>query len=249
MQYSLVNAKNIPNCKEMTASVLKQAYPKFLTHNLYDNPIWVSLFDVYPEFQFVLIESSTKSVIAQVSCLPLAWENNLEQLPEQGCDWICVQSIADSLQGRKATLLSVVSISIITEYRGKHLSLPLLEHCKKIAETYQFQSLILAARPSLKHLYPLTPMERYITWKNNQGLLFDPWLRFNITQGATLIGICSKSTTIVDTIDTWETMVDMYFSETGDYVIPGGLVPLKIDYTHQQGIYIEPNVWLSYKVV
>jgi hypothetical protein len=249
MQYNLVNAKDIPNCPEMTASVLMQAYPKFLTHNLSDNPVWVSLFDLYPEFQLVLVETSTKSAIAQVSCLPLAWQENLEKLPAQGCDWVCAKSITDSLEGRKPNILAVVSLSIIPEYQGKRLSCPLLEHCQKIAQTHQFRSLILAARPSLKHLYPLIPMERYITWKNDQGLLFDPWLRFNVKQGASLLGVCAESTTIVDTIDTWEIMANMYFPETGDYVIPGGLVPLEIDYTHQQGTYIEPNIWLSYQLV
>ena len=81
------------------------------------------------------------------------------------------------------------------------------------------------------------------------GLLFDPWLRVNVKQGAKIAGICFKSTTINDTISGWENRVGMRFPETGDYIIPKGLVPVKIDYPNNMGIYIEPNVWLYYFTV
>ena len=36
----------------------------------------------------------------------------------------------------------------------------------------------------------------------------------------------------------------MKFPQTGDYVVPGALVPVQIDRERDQGIYVEPNVWM-----
>jgi hypothetical protein len=36
----------------------------------------------------------------------------------------------------------------------------------------------------------------------------------------------------------------MTFPETGAYVIPGALVPVEIDRERDEGIYVEPNVWM-----
>jgi hypothetical protein len=42
----------------------------------------------------------------------------------------------------------------------------------------------------------------------------------------------------------WEEWAQMTFPETGAYVVPGALVPVEIDYERDEGIYVEPNVWM-----
>ena len=36
----------------------------------------------------------------------------------------------------------------------------------------------------------------------------------------------------------------MAFPETGAYVVPGALVPVEIDRERDEGLYVEPNVWM-----
>lgn len=36
----------------------------------------------------------------------------------------------------------------------------------------------------------------------------------------------------------------MVFPESGHYVVPGALVPITIDRERDQGVYVEPNVWM-----
>ncbi|WP_262500047.1 hypothetical protein [Photorhabdus heterorhabditis] len=40
----------------------------------------------------------------------------------------------------------------------------------------------------------------------------------------------------------------MKFPQSGQYVIPGGLVPLLVDVQQQMGYYTEPNLWMSYNL-
>jgi GNAT superfamily N-acetyltransferase len=246
LEYSFVTPNETSNFVEKTINIFEQAYPKFLIHDVWADPYSLALFEIYPEFQFGLVEDTTQRMIAQGNCLPLAWESRFDELPEEGCDWALAKGFEDREQHRQPNALCAVSISIIPEYQGKNLSQYMIEYMKELAQSHGFSSLIMAARPSVKHLYPLTPIERYINWRDKNGLLFDPWLRVNLKHGAKIAGICFKSTTISDTIVGWENRVGMRFPETGDYIISKGLVPVNIDCANNMGVYIEPNVWLYY---
>ncbi len=246
LEYRFVTPNETSDFVEGTINVFEQAYPKFLVHGVWADPDSLALLEIYPEFQFGLVEATTQRMIAQGNCVPLVWESPFDRLPDKGCDWALAKWLEDRKQNRPPNALCVVSISILPEYQGKNLSQYMIGYMKELAQSHSLSSLIMAARPSLKSLYPLTPIERYMTWRDKNGLLFDPWLRVNLKQGAKIAGICFKSTTISDTIAGWENRVGMRFPETGDYIIPKGLVPVKIDYPNNMGIYIEPNVWLYY---
>jgi hypothetical protein len=46
----------------------------------------------------------------------------------------------------------------------------------------------------------------------------------------------------------WEEWTGMAFPESGDYVVPGALVPVQIDRERDEGRYVEPNVWMRHAV-
>jgi hypothetical protein len=49
---------------------------------------------------------------------------------------------------------------------------------------------------------------------------------------------------IPSTLSEWEAWIGMAFPETGEYVVPGALVPVQIDLEADCGLYVEPNVWM-----
>jgi GNAT superfamily N-acetyltransferase len=247
-QYSLVTPATYSNFFEEVTNAMGRTYPKFLNQDFLASQSWHQLFEVYSDFQFALVENATQRLVAQGSCLPLSWKHPLEELPDEGCGWAFMKGLEDRERGIQPNLLGAVSISVIPEYQGKGLSKYILDRMQELARVNQLEALILAARPILKQFYPLTPIERYLTWKDENGFLFDSWLRTNLKQGARLIGICPKSTIITDTISGWEDKTNMRFPETGDYIVPGAFAPVKIDYTTNQGSYTEANVWLSYSI-
>ena len=103
-------------------------------------------------------------------------------------------------------------------------------------------------RPSLKHRYPLAPIERYIEWRREDGKLLDPWLRVHEDAGAKLIRVASESMRISGSVAEWEDWTKLVFPETGTYVVPGALVPVEIDRERDEGVYVEPNVWMHHTV-
>ncbi|WP_204106393.1 MULTISPECIES: GNAT family N-acetyltransferase [Spirulina sp. CCY15215] len=244
--YHWIDCRSQKSFFQEVNSVLRHSYPRFLIEDLIDFPEWRDLHSLYPEFQFGLVETESQKMVAQGSCLPIPWDRSLEELPNTGCDWILTAGLQGKENNTQPTILGGVSLTILPEYRGRGLSKYLLDYMQELARSYQFPALILAVRPTLKHLYPLTPIVRYIQWKNEAGLMFDPWLRVNLKYGAKLLGICDRSTEIIEPISYWEKTTQMHFPDTGKYIIPGGIIPLEIDRKTSQGYYIEPNIWISY---
>ncbi len=40
----------------------------------------------------------------------------------------------------------------------------------------------------------------------------------------------------------------MRFPESGQYIVPGALVPVEIDRENDTGRYVEPNVWMKHSL-
>ena len=97
-------------------------------------------------------------------------------------------------------------------------------------------------RPSWKERYPLAPIERYITWRRDDGQLLDPWMRLHERLGARVSTPLAHSMRITGTVGEWEAWTGLAFPEAGDYVFPHGLAPVR--WRTASAGYLEPNVWL-----
>ncbi|GAA3039899.1 hypothetical protein GCM10017559_80300 [Streptosporangium longisporum] len=97
-----------------------------------------------------------------------------------------------------------------------------------------------------KARYPLTPMERFVTWVRRDGSPFDPWLRTHHRMGARILCPAERSMTVTGTVDEWQRWASMEFPDSGSYVVPGALVPVTIDREADLGEYVEPNVWMRH---
>lgn len=70
------------------------------------------------------------------------------------------------------TLLGL-QIVVAPDYRGRGLSHGIVDVVRRVAIDRDLQRLVIPIRPTHKHLYPLTPIDRYIEWERD-GETFDP---------------------------------------------------------------------------
>jgi hypothetical protein len=119
---------------------------------------------------------------------------------------------------------------------------------RDIAARRGYASLIAPVRPNQKSLYPLTPMERYVTWRRPDGLPRDAWLRVHERLGASILKVAEHSMRISGTVEEWERWTGLAFPESGAYVVTGALCPVTIDRDADLGLYLEPNVWMRHPV-
>src|SRR5262249_936811 len=114
----------------------------------------------------------------------------------------------------------------------------------EIGRDHGLGTLIAPVRPTLKERYPLAPIDSYVTWRREDGTHLDPWLRTHERLGARIVKGAHESSTIPGTVGEWEEWTELAFPESGAYVVSGALVPVEIDRERDEGLYVEPNVWM-----
>jgi GNAT superfamily N-acetyltransferase len=215
---------------------LPDLWPAFMHHDQVISTFWPRLYDVYADFQLWAVDD--KETIGYACTLPVNWDG----IPEQrGLDW----AMSNGIAGDPTTLCAVVA-GVLPSYRGTGVASEILERMGGLARAHGLDCLIAPVRPTWKERYPLTPIEKYVLWRREDGYHYDPWIRTHERLGAEILSPAPKSMTVRGTRDEWEEWTELQFPEDGDYVVPGALVPVQFE--GGRGTYVEPNVWMRHPV-
>jgi len=201
------------------------------------------LLDEHADCQLCLVDEVTGYPVAVGNCVPLTCD--FDNLPPEGWDWI-VESAANN-NGARRNALGALAISVPGIHRSKGLARLMIQEFRKLAERKGLDGVIAPVRPSAKHMHPFIPMEAYMTWTDDQGRLFDPWLRSHSAAGGKIIKPATHSMVVEEPVAFWEMWRGSPFPTTGDYKIDGALNPVSIDLARDSGRYVEPNVWFAYQ--
>jgi len=225
------------------ASLKERAiWPEFLYHDPVLERLFGRVVDQYPDLQFYAWDDEREQVVGVGMAVPASWDADPASLPGGGLDAVVEARFAEG--DSEPTVLCALQILVAAECRGQGLSSHMIRRMAEIGRHHGLDTLIAPVRPTLKHVYPLTPMERYIRWRRADGTHFDPWLRTHERLGAEIVKVAPQSVRIPAPIAEWEEWTHMTFPETGAYVVPGALVPIEIDRERDEGLYVEPNVWM-----
>jgi GNAT superfamily N-acetyltransferase len=231
---------------QLHAQGFEDAWPQFLYHDPVLNRLFGRVIEEYPGFQFYAWDEEREEVVGVGTAVPATWDGKPASLPDGGIDAIVEAAFAD---GRpEPNVLCALQILIAHDFRGQGLSRRMIQRMGEIGRDQGLGNLIAPVRPTLKHRYPLVPMERYVTWRRHDGTHLDPWLRTHERVGAPIVKVAWESTRIPGTVAEWEEWAGMSFPDSGSYVVPGALVPVEIDREQDQGLYVEPNVWMVHSL-
>ena len=122
----------------------------------------------------------------------------------------------------------------------------MLQAMKANASALAFPDLYVPLRPNEKHRQPHLPMAEYVKQVRADGLPADAWLRTHVRAGGRIVKIAPCSMTIVGTVAEWARWTAMKFSDSGSFTVDGALAPVKISLEHDQGVYVEPNIWVHH---
>jgi GNAT superfamily N-acetyltransferase len=245
LDFTIVSLRTNPDLVGEAERVLAGNWPLFTLHGEGGARLWPRITADFAEHQVVMVGDDGRAMAVAYS-VPFAWDGTDGDLPT-GWDDVLQRAVADLDAGRAPTAASALSVTIDAPHRGKGLSTPMITAVKRAAAERGLAPFIVPVRPTRKSAYPLTPMERYIRWTNEDGSPFDPWVRVHWRAGASVIGVCPQSMRITGSVSDWEDWTGMRFPETGEYIVPGGLVPVSISTEQDHGLYLEPNVWMLHK--
>ena len=176
----------LPHAAGLSAGV----WPEFMYHDPVLERLFGRVIEEYPEYQFYAWDDERGEVVGAGNSIPAAWDGAASTLPDGGIDAVVEQWFEDDPPA--PTVLCALQIVIDPDYRGQGLSRLMIQRMAEIGRDHGLDTLIAPVRPSLKHRYPLTPMTRYIEWRQDDGTLLDPWLRTHERLGAKILKVAPR---------------------------------------------------------
>jgi hypothetical protein len=218
-------------------------WPEYNLHGDVLNQWWGHLDEELGDFQFVLYDDAVDQVVAEGHTGPFRWDGDDDTLPP-GIDAVIELIFHQHRSGQTPNTLCALAAETPRDSRARGMAVQLLNAMRTIAERKGLTRLVAPVRPSLKERYPLTSIDRYVTWRRADHQLLDPWMRVHERLGARVATPLPRSMLITGRVDEWESWTSMAFPDPGDYTFPEGLSTLHIDREHDRGTYWEPNVWM-----
>jgi hypothetical protein len=231
----VVSVRERPDVAERAWELTQDTLPEYNNHGDVLNRYWGRLTKELPDFQFHVLDGDEP--VARARAIPVRWDGNVDDLPA-GIDG----AIARGFDESGANVLCALVIMIPRGLQGRGLSAVALKGMIDIARRHALEAVIAPVRPSWKERYPLTPIARYATWRRDDGLPFDPWVRVHARLGGQILRPEPQSLRITAGVEDWETWTGILFPEDGEYVFPGGLAPLTVRGGRAE--YWEPNIWM-----
>jgi hypothetical protein len=177
--------------------------------------------------------------------VPVRWDGTRDGLPA-GWDGAVAAAARLHADGGRPDAACALSITLAPAASGRGNARRLLDALRAATGRAGGHALIAPVRPVYKSRYPLIAMDRYLTWRTPTGEPFDPWLRLHTAAGGRVLGVAYPSMSVTGSVAAWSAWTGMALPGHGSYLVPGGLVPLRVRRDAQSAVYREPNVWVSH---
>jgi hypothetical protein len=222
---------------------LEAGFPELIHHDAVVSSCWNRLYGELPGHQLLLVDDDGATVIGEGCTIPVPWSAS-ELAGREGVRAALRDGLALRRHGGSPRALCALLAVVDRRRRGRGLSALIVEGMRRLAVRDGLEALVAPVRPTRKPLYPLVPMERYMRWRRDDGLLFDPWLRVHERLGARVVAVAPRSMLIEGTVAEWEEWTEIALPESGRYVVPGAFGPIAVDRALDRGRYEEANVWM-----
>src|SRR6185437_13815771 len=200
-------------------------WPEFIFHD----PVARRLI---PDVDRLFADFNLELLAGDGSVVPAGWDGALER------------AVEGHAAGTAPNTICAMASEVVAGHRGEGLGGAVLRALRACGAARGLTRMIAPARPTLKHRYPLTPIERYARWADADGVPFDPWLRTHHRCGARVLAPVAEAMRIAGTVAEWEEWTGMALPESGSYVVPDALAPLSVDRERDEAVYVEPGVWM-----
>ncbi len=205
---------------------------------------------VFADLQVVLVDESAaredEHLLAAAWGVPIAWDGDAEHLPGGYGDAL-VAALAGHDDGDAADTLVLCAAQVHPHAARRGLAATVLTGLSGLAAESGLHRVVAPLRPTLKHRYPLTPIEDYATFLRPDGQPLDPWLRTHTRMGARVVATSPASQTFVGSVAAWERWSGLALPASGEYVVDRALAPLHLDHPANRGTLVEPGIWVRHR--
>lgn len=166
--------------------------------------------------------------------------------PDDGLAEVVRWAAHDRVSGREPDVVATVEVTVHRRARGQGVGTRMLAALRDHARRRGFDAMLAPVRPVGKADEPHAPLAEYVARRREDGLPADPWLRTHVRLGGAVVRPAPYSTVVPGTLAQWRDLTGLPFDRSGPVVVPGALVPVLADLTHDYAVYVEPNVWVRH---
>lgn len=244
-EIAVVSCAEYPALLDEALGVIQAGWGRFWVEDPVSKPLWSDLIPCFADFHFGLLDVRTNQLAGVGLTAPLAWNGAYSELLDRGWHWVLQQSLEDLRAGLEPHTLSAINAVILPSFRGRNLAETLVREMHRMTQRHGLRRFIAPLRPTQKEQYPLMSIEDYMDWRRPDGSPFDAWLRLQTRMGAEIVGAAERSIIIESTLEDWSDWTGLQFPYSGEYIIPGGAVPLQVDTQTGRGVLVSPSIWIK----
>ena len=93
MKYKIITLAERFDLFEAQDEVCEEVWPEFMLHDPIAHKYWGRFIDAFKEFQLMLMDGD--EILAVINSVPLSFEGDLNNLPDEGWDWGVQKSVDD----------------------------------------------------------------------------------------------------------------------------------------------------------
>jgi hypothetical protein len=230
---------------EVMEALFAEGFPDFIRGDKEVQKYIARVRESFREYDLMLTDEDDQPAATGWG-VPIAWSGEVSVLPPTFVD-VLRQSIELHDDSGAADTFVVCGAVVHPSLKGGEAAASLLRALCDTATQHRLSNVIAPVRPTRKHLYPLLDIDTYAAWVRSDGMPWDPWLRLHVRIGGEVIGLAREAQTMTDAISQWEEWTGLELPVSGEYIIPKGMAPLRIDKSADLGTYVEPNVWVRHR--
>lgn len=221
------------------------AFPAFITADQVAKLYIDRVRNWFPQFNMMLIGEDAIPVATGWG-VPITWNGEVEDLPTGYTD-STKRAVEVHEAGQEPDTFVICGAIVNRSLAGKGFSSELITALCDVAKEGGLERVIAPVRPTMKSRHPVMSIDTYVQQLRPDGAPVDPWLRTHWRIGGRILTTAPASQTMTGTVAEWQEWAGRDFPATGDYVIAGGLSILQIDLARDEGVYVEPNVWIQHR--
>lgn len=206
--------------------------------------------EAFADLEIVVVdpraEREDERLVAAVWGVPIAWNGAVEQLPG-GYSAALGRAVATHVAGAAVNTLVVCAAQVHPHAVGRGVAAEVVTRLSDIAAARGLHQVLVPLRPTLKHRYPLVPIEAYARFQRADGQPLDPWLRTHTRMGARVVSTVEASQTFTGTVAQWQAWSGLVLPASGDYVVDRALAPMRLDHPDDRGVLVEPGIWVRHR--
>ncbi|WP_088284185.1 hypothetical protein [Kineosporia sp. A_224] len=230
---------------EMDA-LFADGFPAFITADPSVKPVIGRVREYFPHLDIVLLDGEPSIPVATGWGVPFGWDGDPATLP-QTFGGLLRRAVEGHEAGTAADTFALCGAVVHPGHKGTGVASALVEALVGLGAANRLDRVVAPLRPTMKHRYPLIPIEQYVTWLRPDGLPLDPWLRLHHRLGGRVVALAPAAQTMVGTVAQWEAWTGLALPGSGAYVVPDGLAPVHVDLDAGTGTYVEPNIWVRHR--